>query len=293
VFFKQEAQCAKCHRVGGVGSWVGPDLSQIGAKLAREGLFDSIINPSAGIAHEYVQYTVETQKGQIYAGIIVEETADALILKNANGERLTVPLKEIDKKSAMPVSIMPEGLLQQLSDQDLADLVAYLGTLRQPAIPVATWNLIGPFDSGSVPAALEGKADLTASYQGKGGAKVTWRKLGADREGRIDLEAALGTRQAAVFLHAALQSKVAQEGKVVLLLPPDAKVTGWLDGKEVKFAAVAGQSDPKAGSPWAATLPLPAGKGELLLKIVGGDKAQLTAVSTIVSVNGVELASGK
>src|SRR5262249_28275935 len=42
VFFKAEAQCAKCHRVGGIGSWIGPDLSQIGAKLAKEGLLDSI-----------------------------------------------------------------------------------------------------------------------------------------------------------------------------------------------------------------------------------------------------------
>src|SRR5260370_1076756 len=51
VFFKKEAQCSKCHRVAGVGAWVGPDLSQIGGKLAKEGLLDSIVNPSAAIAH--------------------------------------------------------------------------------------------------------------------------------------------------------------------------------------------------------------------------------------------------
>src|SRR5262249_49810040 len=109
VFFKAESQCAKCHRVAGVGAWVGPDLSQIGGRLAKEGMLDAILNPSAAIAHEYVQFQVETQKGQVFAGLIVEETADRLILKNAEGERISVPTKEIAAKTALPVSIMPEG----------------------------------------------------------------------------------------------------------------------------------------------------------------------------------------
>jgi putative membrane-bound dehydrogenase-like protein len=293
VFFKEQSQCSKCHRVGGVGSWVGPDLSQIGAKAPKENLLDSILNPSAAIAHEYVQYSIETQKGALYAGIIVEETPEALILKNANGDRLTVSLKEIAQKTAMPVSIMPEGLVQNMSDQELVDLLAYLGTLRQPAIPVATWNLLGPFDTANVPSGLDGKIDLAASFPGKGGTKVSWRKLNSDREGRIDLEAAVGTRQAAVFLHADLQSKAAQEGKIVLLLPPDAKVAGWLDGKELKFEPVATTITTKEGVPHGAALAFPAGKGSLLLKVVGGSTAQLTAISTVVSPNGVELAGGK
>jgi len=288
VFFKNEAQCAKCHRVGGVGSWVGPDLSQVGAKLGKDALLDAIINPNAGIAHEYVQFTVATQKGAIYAGIIVEETADSLILKNANGDRLVVPLKEIAEKSAMSVSIMPEGLVAQLSDQELVDLLAYLGTLKQPAVPVPSWQMVGPFAPEAVPSEIEKAIDLKASYPGKGGAKVSWRKLGADREGRIDLEAALGTRQATAYLQAAVQSKAAQEGKLVLLLPADAKVTGWLNGKELKFTPVTAGNDPKAQPAQSANLPLTAGRGELLIKIVGSDKNPLTVTSTLVSPQGVE-----
>ena len=75
--------------------------------------------------------------------------------------------------------------------------------------------------------------------------------------------------------------------------PADAKVTGWLDGKELKFTPTAATSAaPKEGVPHTATLPLPAGKGALVLKITG-DKAQLAAVSTIVSPQGVEPAAGK
>jgi putative membrane-bound dehydrogenase-like protein len=294
VFFKQEAQCSKCHRVGGIGSWVGPDLSQAGAKFAKDGLLQKIIHPNASIAHGYRQYTVETQKGQLIAGLIVDESKETLVLKNAEGERIVLSAKDIASKVEMEATIMPEGLVQHLTDQELIDLLAYLGTLRQPSIPVATWNILGPLDAGNVPAGLEGKVDLSASYPGKGGTKVSWRAVGADREGRIDLEAALGTRQAAVFLHAAVVSKTAQEGKLVLLLPPDAKVTGWLDGKELKFTSpTATTALPKEGLPHSATLPLPAGKTSLVLKITGSDKAALAAVSTIVSPQGVELAGTK
>jgi putative membrane-bound dehydrogenase-like protein len=292
VFFKQEAQCSKCHRVAGIGSWVGPDLSQVGAKFAKDGLLNKIINPNSSIAHGYRQYTVETQKGQLLTGLIVDETKESLILKNAEGERIVLPAKDIASKHEMELTIMPEGLVQTLTDQDLVDLIAYLGTLKQPSIPVPEWHIVGPFASDAIPAGLEGTVDLKASYTGKGGGKVSWRKLGADREGRLDLEAALGTRQAAVFLHAAVQSKAAQEGKLVLLLPPDAKISGWLNGKELKFAPAQTTVDPKFGMPHAATLALPAGKAVLLLKIVGGDKVQLTAISTLVSPQGVEAAAG-
>ncbi|MBL8793110.1 MAG: c-type cytochrome, partial [Planctomycetia bacterium] len=294
VFFKQEAQCGKCHRVGGIGSWVGPDLSQIGAKLAKEGLLDAILNPSAGVAHEYVQYTVETSKGALYAGLIVEETADNLILKNANGERIVVPLKDVAGKTAMPVSIMPEGLVQTLSDQDLVDMLAYLGTLKEPAVPVPQWHLLGPLEADSTPLVLDGKLDLKATHVGKGGGKISWRKVGADREGRLDLEAALGTRQAVANLYSVLTSKTAQSGKLVLLLPPDAKLSGWVNGKALQFQPML-LGDPKAPITQVAqstNLSLAAGKNELLIRVVGSDKSALAVVSTVVSPEGVELSAG-
>ena len=151
--------------------------------------------------------------------------------------------------------------------------------------------MVGPFAPDAVPSEIEKTIDLKASYPGKGGTKVSWRKLGADREGRIDLEAALGTRQAAAYLQAAVQSKAAQEGKLVLLLPADAKVTGWLNGKELKFTPVTAGNDPKAQPAQSADLPLTAGKSELLIKIVGSDKNPLTLTSTLVSPQGVEPAN--
>ena len=289
VFFKKDAQCSKCHRADGVGGWVGPDLSQIGGKFGKDGLLDSILNPSAAIAPEFLQYTVETQNGQLYAGVIAEETPERLVLKNAEGDRIIVPAREIASKTAMAVSLMPEGLVQNLTNQELVDLLAFLSKLKQPAVTVQEWQVAGPFAADVGQAGPENGINLKATYAGKDGKKVGWSKLTADREGRVDLESALGTRQAAAFLYAPVSSKAAQEGACVVLLPAGARASGWVNGKEVKFQAGAAPADPKTMLPSSADLPLKAGKNEVLLKIVGSDQAALTPVATLVSPQGVEL----
>ncbi len=290
VFYKAEAQCSKCHRVAGVGGWVGPDLSQIGGKLSKEGLLDAILNPSAAIAFEYVQYSVETQKGQVFQGLIVDDNPERLVLKNAEGERIVVPAKEVSAKRALPVSLMPEGLVQNLTDGELVDLLAYLATLKQPAVIVADWQILGPltpdFAAGKLPQGI----DLKATYPGKNGSRVGWRKLGGDREGRLDLEAALGTRGAAVVLASAVQSKADQDGRLVVLLPADAQVNGWVNGRAVKFQA-GKATDAKALVPFTAAVGLKAGKNDLRLGIVGGNREALAAITTLVSPQGVELAA--
>ena len=291
VFFKAQSQCSKCHRVAGVGAWVGPDLSQIGGKLGKEGLLDAILNPSAAIAHEYVQYSVETQKGQVFQGLIAEETAERLVLKNAEGERIVIPTKEVEAKKPLAVSLMPEGLVQNLTDAELVDLLTYLGTLKQPSMTVGEWQAAGPFAPDAAAAAPEKGVDLAATYPGKDGAKVGWRKLAADREGRLDLEAALGTRRAAVYLYTPVHSKASQPGKLVVLCPPGTRVKGWLNGKEVRFQPGAASADPKAIAANAANLALRAGKNELLLKVVGGESAAPALVATVVSSQGVEVAA--
>ena len=290
VFFRAEAQCSKCHRVAGVGGWIGPDLSQIGGKLAKDGLLDSILNPSAAIAFEYVQYSVETDKGQVFQGLIVEDAPERLVLKNAEGERIVVPAKDVSMKTPLAVSLMPEGLVQYLTDGELVDLLAYLATLKQPAVMVSDWQVLGPlapdFAVGSLPPGM----DLKATYAGKNGTRVGWRKLGADREGRLDLESALGTRGAAAVLASAVQSKADQDGRLVVLLPTDTKVSGWVNGREMKFQP-GKTTDPKALVPFSGPVSLKAGKNELRLRIIGGNREALAAITTLVSPQGVELAA--
>src|SRR4030095_13047060 len=80
------AQCKSCHSVNGEGATLGPDLSAIGKKYDRATLLETILQPAKAISHEYVPYTVETSAGLTYLGLLVEKTADRIVLKDAQSK---------------------------------------------------------------------------------------------------------------------------------------------------------------------------------------------------------------
>ncbi len=125
-----QAGCVGCHQIKGQYVNFGPDLSQIGNKLSKDGLFTAILYPSAAIEHSYGGWTVTTQDGLVVVGYIVSETNDDLTLKIAGGALQVVKKKTIAKKEEMKVSLMPPGLAVTIGAQGLADLVAYLQTLK-------------------------------------------------------------------------------------------------------------------------------------------------------------------
>ena len=131
VFFRSTAaQCSKCHRVNGAGGMIGPDLSNIGKKYDRGALLETILDPSKAIAPEYVPHLLETKSGKVYAGFLVEKTDDLVVLKDADGKNIRVPADDIELLAPQTTSMMPELVLQDVSAQDAADLLAYLMTLK-------------------------------------------------------------------------------------------------------------------------------------------------------------------
>jgi putative membrane-bound dehydrogenase-like protein len=134
---KNDLQCLKCHTVLGKGGNVGPDLSAIGKKASRDNLFESILFPSKAIADQYVVWVVETKKGTSLTGLLVEETADSLTLRDGNGKDTKIARPDIETREKSPKSLMPEDLLVYMTEQDLVDMVEYLLTLKQemPAPP--------------------------------------------------------------------------------------------------------------------------------------------------------------
>lgn len=134
LFFAERTKCAACHRVGAEGRAVGPDLSAIGANRAPQDLLESILFPSATIVRDYDAYTVVLADGRVLTGLISRETSDFVELQQATGEREQIPREEIEELVTSNVSLMPSGLEKEISDQELADLVAYLITLREAAI---------------------------------------------------------------------------------------------------------------------------------------------------------------
>ncbi|MBX6313334.1 MAG: c-type cytochrome [Isosphaeraceae bacterium] len=282
VFFRTGTNaCGSCHRVQGRGQWVGPDLSTIGTKYGKDELLRSILNPSAGIAYNYRSYVIATQDGQVITGLPVEETPDRLALKTAEGKRIVLRPADIAEKKISEISLMPEGLAQALTEQDLVDLLAFLTTLKQPVSVVGRFDALGPLaEPGGRPALDPGtKFDPAARIKGADGQDLAWRRLEADAEGRVDLIPLVGTEPSrAIYLHAPVTSPVKQAAQLVLDTRAD--VRAWLGGKELRLPA------PSEDGPRIVVVSLPKGTTDLLLRISGGPQAAL--VATFVADRPVE-----
>lgn len=124
------AQCKSCHKVGNLGENVGPDLTKIGTKYNKAALLDEILEPSKKIEPAYVTHVMESKDGRVLSGLVVERTKDAVVLKDAKGKTIKVPFVEIDQLVPQSRSLMPELLLRDLTAQQVADLLAFLASLR-------------------------------------------------------------------------------------------------------------------------------------------------------------------
>ncbi len=125
-----KATCATCHQVKGNGVNFGPDLSEIGNKLSREGMFQAILYPSAAISHGFHGVTVEKKDGNSMVGFVTGETDAEVQLRLPGGVQQSVAKKEIKSQKENDVSLMPPGLAAIVGEQGLVDLVGYLQTLK-------------------------------------------------------------------------------------------------------------------------------------------------------------------
>lgn len=124
-------RCAVCHTLFGQGGKVGPDLT--GYERGNvEYMLLHVIDPSAAIREGYGQVHIETRDGRNLVGVIADRDANRMILLDANGQSTAVALRDIVKQTPIPVSIMPEGLLNDLSDSQLRAWFGYLSSRDGP-----------------------------------------------------------------------------------------------------------------------------------------------------------------
>jgi len=123
--------CFACHQVNGQGLDFGPALSEIGTKLAKEALYDSILNPNAGISFGFEGWQVKTKDGNTFAGIIASETEKELTLKVPGGVVQKLDKTNVTSHEKMQVSLMTPNLHTLMSEVDLVNLVEYLASLKK------------------------------------------------------------------------------------------------------------------------------------------------------------------
>jgi putative membrane-bound dehydrogenase-like protein len=168
---KSDAQCLKCHTIKGVGGNVGPDLSVIGSKASRENLLESIVYPSRAISFGYDNWVVVRTDGVQLIGLIVEDRPKYVVLRDANAKDHKIATGDIERRSKVQKSLMPDDLIRYLSEEDLIDLVDYLYSLKSP-----------PLTPGS--ARLGGRDPRRQFAFAPPGGAVFWRGVKAEGERR-------------------------------------------------------------------------------------------------------------
>ena len=151
IYRRRELQCLACHAIAGAGGQVGPDMTSIGASAQPDYLVESLLLPAKAVKEGYHAIRVITTEDRVYLGIKVRETDGRLVLRTAEDQEVTIPVKDIAERGEAK-SLMPEGLTDTLTRQEFADLVAFLSTLGKVGTPYAPnkarfvrrWQVLDP-----------------------------------------------------------------------------------------------------------------------------------------------------
>ncbi len=130
LFYSKQVSCGNCHRLHDRGGDVGPNLTQIAARLTRRQLVEAILYPSNAVLTGYESWSIVDMQGRVFNGLL-ESAADNIILKIADASRISIARTDIDELIRQGTSLMPEDLSKSLSDQQIADLVTMLSEMQR------------------------------------------------------------------------------------------------------------------------------------------------------------------
>jgi putative heme-binding domain-containing protein len=126
IFNSAKAACSACHAIGYLGGQVGPDLTSIGQVRTDRDLLESIVYPSASFVRSYEPIIVATKSGDEHSGVLRKDGPDEVVLATGPDTEVRIARGDIAEMRPGSLSVMPQGLDEQLSRQELADLLAFL-----------------------------------------------------------------------------------------------------------------------------------------------------------------------
>jgi putative membrane-bound dehydrogenase-like protein len=137
-----QATCFACHQLFGEGMKIGPDLTGSNRRDLKY-LLENIIDPNALVGVDYQLQMITKKDGQMVTGLLREKTPTALTIAMLGGATVPVTIAEIEKHEVSSTSMMPEGLLANLSPEQRRDLIGYLQSAKQVPLPVAGEIIVG------------------------------------------------------------------------------------------------------------------------------------------------------
>ncbi len=222
----RKGQCAQCHTLEGVGGKVGPDLSKVWETHSVAKLMESIIDPSKEIKEGFQTFTAVTTSGQVYSGLRVAADDRQVTLRDAEGRDILLPAQEIEELAPSPKSLMPEGVIAQLSLQEFVDLVAFLKNRpAQESLPglLTTVWVAGPYantlDAADAP---ERHADPYRAIDAT--RPVDWTRLGPRADGLFDLARVLPVEDRAAYVLAFVHSPGDQQVELAVWFDDELKL---------------------------------------------------------------------
>jgi len=120
-----EKTCSKCHRIGGVGHNVGPDISDTRAR-ARDALLYDILDPNRRVDPQFTEYIVVTTDGRLFNGLMIAESSESVTLRQPEGREQTILRTEIEDLKTTSKSLMPEGIERDVTVEQMADVLEFL-----------------------------------------------------------------------------------------------------------------------------------------------------------------------
>ncbi len=125
TIFKRQ-QCSQCH---GGRTAIGPDLHGIAKRFSLRDLLIAIVDPNRDVSERYLTTAILTKSGKNHTGIVIYESIDGLLLRDSTHQTIRINSSDIEERTVLKTSLMPENLLKNCTDQEIADLIAYLKSL--------------------------------------------------------------------------------------------------------------------------------------------------------------------
>ncbi|WP_169980660.1 PVC-type heme-binding CxxCH protein [Tautonia rosea] len=235
IYRREEMQCIKCHAIAGAGGKVGPGLESIGASAPDDYLVESLLLPNSAIKEGYHAIVVATDDGRILNGIPIRETADQLVLRDAEGAEIAIPVSSIEER-ALGGSLMPTGLVDPLTRAELLDLTAFISAMGEPGpfaigteVVARSWDVVVPDGPSGEAIRRIGLEEAVANDD----PRFSWQSVTSLVSGSLpidELPSLTPYHQAPPLTIARLWFDTSAEGPVRLRLDSAEGLLVWLDG---------------------------------------------------------------
>ncbi len=234
IYRREKLQCIQCHAIGTGGGLVGPNLISVGGSSQPDYILESLLDPSAKLKEGFTTLSVLTVDGEIFNGIVIGQTDEAVRLRLAEGKEIQIATDDIEQEKPGK-SLMPEGLMDALTKSELVDLTTFLAALgRDPAFTVSTEPFARSIETLIYTDEANQRLNRTSTdTAASDDSTMKWRPLTTRVDGRVpvdELDAFKQHRQTPPTSFVRLRFDMPADGTAKLTTPTEG-LQAWVDTK--------------------------------------------------------------